>query len=157
MASPIIIRLSGLPVGKGRPRFAKATGHAFTPGRTRSYESALRLAGQDVMGEAAPIDGPLAVSVVAVFPVPVSWPKKRRAAALSGDLWPTIMPDADNLLKVLDALNEVVWRDDKQIAKAAIEKRYGAKPELVIQIEELAPVASSTVHFPGLAAPGIAV
>ncbi|WP_082524133.1 RusA family crossover junction endodeoxyribonuclease [Methylobacterium sp. Leaf399] len=62
-----------------------------------------------------------------------------------------------NLLKVLDALNEVVWRDDKQIAKAAIEKRYGAKPELVIQIEELAPVASSTVHFPGLAAPGIAV
>lgn len=137
MASPVTIRLSGLPVGKGRPRFAKASGHAFTPARTRSYESALRLAGQDVMGEAAPMEGPLAVAVIAVFPVPASWPKKRRAAALAGEVWPTIMPDADNLLKVLDAFNEVVWRDDKQIAKAAIEKRYGAEPELVIRIEEL--------------------
>lgn len=139
MAAPIVIRLDGEPVGKGRPRFVRETGHAYTPAHTRSYEVALRLAGQDAIGIREPLEGPLAVYVEALFPVPASWSKKKRAEALAGRVQPTVKPDADNLLKVLDALNEVVWRDDKQIVEAHVLKRYSAKPALVIEVLEAAP------------------
>lgn len=137
MDPAIVIRLAGVPVGKGRPRFVRSTGRAFTPAATRSYESALRLAAQEAMGDRAPLDGALHVHVAAHFPVPASWPKKRQRAALDGELLPATKPDVDNLLKVLDALNEVVWRDDKQIVSAVIWKRYSDAPGLFIKVEPL--------------------
>lgn len=133
---PIRIELSGEPQGKGRPRFVRATGHAFTPARTRTYESALRFAAQEVMGSAPPLEGPLTVLVMAVFPVPASWSGKKRASALNGTIFPTVKPDADNLLKVMDALNQLVWRDDKQIVDARIIKKYGERPRLCIQVTD---------------------
>lgn len=130
----IVIELLGVPQGKGRPRFVRATGHAFTPAKTRSYESMLQGAALDVMGGRKPLDGPVRVSVEAYFPVPASWPKSRRAAALSGERRPTTKPDADNLLKVLDSMNEVVFRDDKQIVTAQIDKHYSDRPRLVVTV-----------------------
>lgn len=138
MRAPIQIILAGEPQGKGRPRFVRATGHAFTPARTRSYESALRYAAQEVMAGAVPLEGPLSAVVVAVFPVPASWSGKKRQAARDGAIWPAVKPDADNLLKVLDACNEIVWRDDKQIVDARIVKRYGDRPRLIIEVCEVA-------------------
>lgn len=131
---PIVIRLAGEPQGKGRPRFARATGRAFTPAATRSYESALRLAAQDAMGEHPPLEGPLFVTLTASMPIPASWSKKKQAAALAGGIWPETKPDADNLLKTIDALNEVVWRDDKQAVVATVVKIYSARPELRIVV-----------------------
>ncbi|MCC6776660.1 MAG: RusA family crossover junction endodeoxyribonuclease [Hyphomicrobiales bacterium] len=136
---PVVqIVLGGTPQGKGRPRFVRATGHAFTPAATRRYESALRYAAQQAMGTSTPLDGPLCVVVVAIFPIPASWSGKKRAEALSGSLWPTVTPDADNLLKVLDALNEIVWRDDKQVVDARVVKRYGERARLIIEVREIA-------------------
>lgn len=130
----LTFHLAGEPVGKGRPRFARATGRAFTPAATRSYESALRLAAQEAMLGRPLFEGPLAVSVLAVFPIPQSWSKKRKLAALAGTVRPTVKPDSDNLLKVLDACNEVVWRDDSQITDSAIAKRYGERPQFVVRV-----------------------
>lgn len=138
---PVQIVLAGEPQGKGRPRFARATGHAFTPAATRKYESALRLAAQDAMNDEPPLEGPLTAVVVAIFPVPASWSNKKRQAALAGHVWPTTIPDADNLLKVLDACNEIVWRDDKQIVDARIVKRYGDRPRLIVEVREIPPQA----------------
>lgn len=140
MRGPVQITLSGEPHGKGRPRFARSTGHAFTPAKTRAYESALRYAAQESMNGEPPLEGPLSVVVVAIFPVPSSWSAKKQRAALAGEIWPTVMPDADNLLKVLDACNEVVFRDDKQIIDARIVKRYGDRPRLVIEVREIVAV-----------------
>lgn len=134
MSVPILIRLAGEPKGKGRPRFVKQTGRAFTPAATRSYEAALRFAAQEAMGERAPLDGPLAVTIIAGFPIPASWSKHKRAQAAAGLIWPTVKPDADNLAKMLDALNEVVWRDDKQAVDVHIRKRYSAAPNLLISV-----------------------
>lgn len=39
----ISFSVPGEPVGKGRPRFTR-TGHPYTPGKTESYESLVRLA-----------------------------------------------------------------------------------------------------------------
>jgi Holliday junction resolvase RusA-like endonuclease len=132
---PIVIELAGEPRGKGRPRFVRATGHAFTPAATRSYESALRLAGQQVMNGANPLDGPLAVEVLAWMTVPASWSKRKRDAALNGAVKPTGRPDVDNLLKVLDSLNTVVWRDDRQIVWCSVAKMYASRPCLQIKVE----------------------
>lgn len=134
MSEPIIIELSGEPKGAGRPRFVRATGVAFTPADTRRYQSALRYAGQEAMNGRAPLDGPLRVSIVAAFPIPQSWSKKKRAQALTGSLWPVTRPDADNIVKQCDALNEIVWRDDKQIVSAEITKRYSDRPALSIMV-----------------------
>ena len=132
-AMPIVIEIAGEPRGKGRPRFTRQ-GHAFTPTRTRSYKSAIRYAAQEEMNGAAPLEGALAVIVTATFPVPLSWSKRNRAAALAGSLAHTKTPDCDNLLKTIDALNQICWLDDKQITHATVVKQYGERPSLRIEI-----------------------
>jgi Holliday junction resolvase RusA-like endonuclease len=135
---PIEIVLPGLPRGKGRPRFAKrgAFVKGYTDEQTASYEGALRMAGAMAMGGREPLQGALAVDMVAVFPVPASWSKRKAADALSGAVRPTGKPDCDNIMKVIDGLNAVVWKDDAQIVRATITKRYGTIPELVISVRD---------------------
>jgi Holliday junction resolvase RusA-like endonuclease len=147
----IQIELAGVPVGKGRPRFVRATGRAYTPDKTRRYESDLRLAAQDAMVGRDPLDGPVGVSIFAYMPVPESWSRKKRDQALLSIIRPVTKPDADNLLKACDALNGVVFRDDKQIVSAHIVKEYSAKPRLTILVGSLdwfddEPAASKTIH-----------
>lgn len=134
---PITITLSGEPVGKGRPRFARTTGHAYTPARTRAFEAALKYAAQQVMCDAAPLDGPIIALVIAIFPIPASWSAKKRAAALACEIWPTVRPDWDNLAKMLDALNGIVFRDDVIVVDGRVIKRYGERPRLVVEIREV--------------------
>lgn len=128
----IAIRLDGEPRGKGRPRFSRKTGHVFTPETTQNYEAALRRAGQTVMNGAPPLGGPLAVDISAEFSIPASWTAKRRAEAARGTMRATKRPDADNLAKMIDALNGVVWRDDAQITDLFIRKRYGPRPSMTV-------------------------
>jgi Holliday junction resolvase RusA-like endonuclease len=144
-AGPVIIELAGEPRGKARLRFrvvapkgGKAFATGYTPKDTLSYENALAGAAQLVMGDRALLEGPLRVRVVAAMPVAQSWPKKRQAAALSGIERPTKKPDADNILKMLDALNHVVWHDDAQIVDVHIEKFYSAKPSLRVEVYSIA-------------------
>lgn len=137
MSAPILIRLAGAPMGKGRPRFVKQTGRAFTPAATRSYENSLRIAADLAMNGRDPLEGPVSVTVTAVFPIPASWSKKKQDAAAAGLLLPVVKPDADNLVKMLDAFNEIVWRDDKQVVRGLISKIYGTKPELVVTVEQV--------------------
>jgi Holliday junction resolvase RusA-like endonuclease len=113
----VTIRLAGTPHGKGRARFVRATGHAFTPAKTRSYEAALRVAAGEAMAGQAPFDGPVSVVVTALFPIPQSWSQKKQLAAARGEIRPIMRGgfDADNILKSLDSFNEIVFRDDAQI------------------------------------------
>lgn len=134
MPPTVTLVLAGEPKGKGRPRFSKATGHAFTPEKTRSYEGALRYAAQEEMGSRLPLTGPLEVVVEARMPVPKSWSKTKRAAALAGRIRPTGKPDVDNIFKMLDALNFVVWQDDSQIVEGVASKSYHEQPSLTIKV-----------------------
>ena len=133
MTPTVRIELEGEPRGKGRPRFTRQ-GHASTDAATRNYEAALKLKGREAMRGRAAIKGPLAVVVLAAFAPPASWSKKKRAAALAGAERPDVTPDADNILKALDALNKVVWVDDAQIVRAIIDKVYSARPRLVVDV-----------------------
>lgn len=127
----------GVPVGKGRPRFVRATGRAFTPTKTVSYEAQLKHYAHEAMTLAGykPFEGPLRLTVQAVFPKAASWSKRKAAETF----WHTGKPDADNLLKCCDALNGVVWRDDSQVASASVIKSYSGdgSARLVVQVEPL--------------------
>ena len=133
----IEIVVLGVPVAKGRPRFAKATGHTYTPEKTRNFEAALKYAAEQVMGDKPPLDGPLELDMRVVVPIAQSWPKKRQAAARELREWPTRKPDFDNFQKCVDGLNMVVWMDDGQIVRSTFEKRYGEKPGMWIRVKPL--------------------
>lgn len=145
----VSFRLAGKVRGKGRPRFrvvrtespdpskALAFGSAYTPAQTRHYEAALTFAAQQAMGSTKPFEGEVRLLFVAVFEVPKSWSKAKRVAALAGHIRPTVKPDFDNVAKMTDALNGVVFLDDKQVVSGTVEKWYGPAPELEITITEL--------------------
>lgn len=133
----IEIALLGRPVAKGRPRFNMETGRAYTPAKTLKYEQELKLTALGVMGDRPPLEGPLAVDMRVVVPIPVSWPKKKQEAARAGQLRPTGKPDLDNFMKVIDSANLVVWVDDSQIVRATLQKDYGEKPGMWITVTPL--------------------
>ena len=133
----IEIVVLGVPVAKGRPRFAKATGHTYTPEKTRNFEAALKYAAEQVMGDKPPLEGPISLEIDVMLPIAMSWPKKQQAAARSGALRPTKKPDFDNYAKVVDALNMVVWLDDGQVVDARVRKHYSDKPGMWIRVSQL--------------------
>jgi Holliday junction resolvase RusA-like endonuclease len=139
----VTIHLPGPPRGKGRPRFrlmhkgAQVFGKTYTDEKTRSYETLLREAAQAVMGDRPLLDGALHLVMEARMAVPASWSKKKQAAALAGGVHPTGKPDLDNLVKVLDALNGVVWRDDSLIVSADVRKSYSDRPGLTITVGKM--------------------
>lgn len=131
----ISITLDGEPVGKGRPRYNSKTGTVYTPYKTVSYERHLRWAAKAAMKGPGPLAGPLCVTVGAFFTIPKTWTKAEKAAAI--DRAHTSKPDLDNIIKMLDALNGIVWKDDSQIAQLTALKRYSSKPALVITVRSL--------------------
>lgn len=116
----------GPPTGKGRPRFVRATGRAYTDKQTVLAENNILWAWREA-GQGRINDGPVTVLVEAVFERPQS--HRLRSGALSAvgarSSSPTKKPDADNLLKAaLDALNGHAWRDDAQVVNATVIKRW---------------------------------
>jgi Holliday junction resolvase RusA-like endonuclease len=147
----VTITLPGSPRGKGRPRFSTRGGFvtAFTDKATVSYENALKAAGIAAMaaGGLSPLKEALGVQVMAYMAVPESWSKKKRAAALAGDIMPTSGFDADNLGKSIDGLNyhpprfrgdkerrPIIWHNDANIVSLQVMKLYDADPRLVVSV-----------------------
>jgi Holliday junction resolvase RusA-like endonuclease len=128
----IIIELDGEPVPKGRPRFGR--GHAYTPAKTRSFETDLGWAAKAAMKGRNIEAGPLAITIWLYRSVPKGWSKRMTAKALSGEVRPTTKPDWDNGGKITDALNKIVWLDDSQIVDALVRKFYSDHPRIRIEV-----------------------
>ncbi len=126
----ITLRIDIEPRGKGRPRFGN--GRTFTDPKTRAYESRLQSEARLLMAGKPKLEGPLSVHVTAFMPIPKSWSAGKQMTAIQGAIRPTTKPDADNLLKTLDAFNGVLWEDDAQIVEATVVKRYSSSPALVV-------------------------
>jgi len=132
----------GTPVAKARPRTARlpngGTRH-YTPAKTEQWEARAAYAAHQAIIKAGthPYQGPVAVIITAVFPVPDSWPKWRREAAMNGEVVPTAKPDMDNVEKaVKDAMNGVVYRDDAQVVVKVTELKYGEEPGVHVAVKE---------------------
>lgn len=135
----ILIYLDGIPGSKARPQFARtSTGvRAFNRPKTIRYETRLKQAGNDVWS-LPPLPCPVKMTLTAVFPIAASWPKWRRALGSLGKLWHVGKPDLDNVIKIVfDGLNEVIWKDDSQVAWLEAKKFYGDVPGLWIEVVTL--------------------
>lgn len=98
---------------KGRPRFGK--GFAYTPARTRNYEKALKLNLMEFMRSEnnLALTGPVHITIH----FRMLKPKKAANPYPAGDL--------DNYVKAfLDAANEILFVDDKQIESLKATKGY---------------------------------
>lgn len=136
----------GEPRGKGSPRtfMLKRTIGGVTKERpvttanpkSRAYEALVQESYLAEHNGQEPLTGSVALSIKAFFPIAKNMSKKDRALVESGDLRPTKRPDCSNVLKSLeDGLNGVAWLDDKQVVDVRIEKWYGEKPRLEVEIE----------------------
>lgn len=150
MSEPFVsIRLMGPPLGKGRPRFTTIGGfaRAFTPKETRDYENRLKAAGIAAMAGRSHLDEAISVVMRAFMPIPESWSRKKREAALANEIMPTTGIDYDNIAKMCDGLNyhpprfkgdkekrPIIWKNDSQIVAAQIIKLYSDRPRLVIDV-----------------------
>lgn len=113
-------------------------GVAFTPAKTRKWETTCRLIAQQRMQQREPIAGPVRVTVVAQFLPSASWPAWKREAAARGFIAPTGRPDVENISKAAcDALNSVVYGDDSQIVELVARKAYSAKPRVTVLVQPL--------------------
>ena len=96
--NPIIsFRIEGAPIGKQRPRIVK--GHAYTPAKTKQWESQIAWAARIAMGANDLLRGNVAVRMC-------FWRKDKRRV------------DLDNLCKAaLDSINGICVSDDSQVVE----------------------------------------
>ena len=122
------------PYPKQRPR-ARRNGHIYTPSETRKYEEEVARLAKIQMAGKRPLENTVSVVVAAWLPIPKSFTKAEKQAAIAGKLAPK--GDVDNYAKsVLDALNGIVWVDDKQITQLTALKRYSSTPALTVTVRD---------------------
>ena len=130
----------GVPKPQGRPRivrFPNGKAGLKDPEVSRDWKNYVRMVAGETWGR-APEEGPVALFLTFYLPIPRSWSKKRRMAALAGEIWPLGRPDSDNLAKaVIDALLGVLIVDDRQIVELSATKLYGASPGVNIMLRRL--------------------
>ena len=122
----------GIPVAKRRPRFSRRGKFVkvHTDEKTVRYEEVITSYAREAMRkEGFAVDGPVAVSIVAVF----QRPKSRKKNALMDR-----KPDLDNVCKsVIDGIsNAGAIKNDSRVVMIAARKEYGELPETRVAVEE---------------------
>lgn len=107
--------------GQGRPRFAIIGGkpRGYKPDEDRAWEAAIRDAyyHSESFKDMAGFADEVHILIQTKRRLPSSAPKGLMSEP------DTHKPDADNIAKsVLDALNRVAFRDDKQVTRLTVEK-----------------------------------
>jgi Holliday junction resolvase RusA-like endonuclease len=121
------------PVAKGRPRFVRATGRAYTPPKTAVGEWQIRQAFLTSLEPPEPLMGPLRMTLQCFVRMPASIPKYKQATAR-----PIARPDIDQYVKTaLDALNGHAYPDDSAVVELHACKSFGMPPRWEITLEQL--------------------
>ena len=139
-AATVAFVIPGTPVGKGRPKFARRGNFVttYTPEKTASYENLVKVKAEEAMKGRPAIDGAVAVTIWLWVTPPASWSQKKQREALDGRIFPTSKPDIDNVLKgIMDACNEIVFKDDKQAVDVRVVKRYGQVARAAVEVRPL--------------------
>ena len=132
----VVFEVPGEPRGKGRPRFIKQTGKAYTDSETKAYENKIVAYYRKQLGNFRwPDSAFISVQVTAHYPIPKSATKAVTAAMRAGTMRPSRKPDIDNVMKiVLDALNGVAYKDDSRVVCVEAQKIYSDVPRLEIRM-----------------------
>ena len=134
----INITVPGEPVPQGRPKFTtKPFVRAYDPPESAAYKKLVaRYAMQHKPGQL--LDGPLEVKILIFKPILKSFSKKKVAQAEALLLRPITKPDADNYAKgPMDALKDIIWKDDGQVVDLVARKFYSSNPRIEITVRTL--------------------
>lgn len=134
--------IKAIPQPQLRPRVATVAGHphVYDPKNTRDFKRIVATLASDEMGKTEPITGPLKVSFTFYRPVQQSLSKTEFDKRATGDELPVVKPDVSNYLKATeDALNGVVWVDDRAITTEVIKKRYSTVPRITLKVWQDSP------------------
>lgn len=127
----------GKVIGKGRPRLNSYTGVVYTPTKTKDYETLVEQYFLLKYPRFKILEGRIKVSIIAYFSIPKATKKSEINGMLENNVSPTKKPDIDNIVKVvLDAMNKIAFKDDNQITKIDVEKKYALEDKIYIKIEE---------------------
>ena len=127
----------GKITGKARPRVNTLTGRAYTPGNTKDYEMLIKQYFKVKYPRYETLEGRIKVSIIAYFSIPKATKKSDINEMLDNNISPTKKPDIDNIVKaVLDSMNKFAFKDDNQITKLEVEKKYALEDKIYIKIEE---------------------
>lgn len=127
--------VEGEPVAKGRPRFNTRTGRAYTPQKTLDYEYKMRRIYKDTVNHY--FEGYVRLTVNAYYSIAKSDSKKKKEQKLSGEIRPNKKPDIDNIIKCIDALNDIAFKDDSCIVEVVANKYFSDNPRVEFILEDV--------------------
>ena len=139
MSFMVTFKVDANPVGKQRARYVKRGNfvQAYTPEKTRTYETLIRDAALEAMGASEPLETPVTLYLYIRVPIPKSHSKKKVEACLNGLDQPIKKPDASNILKsVEDGMNGIVYKDDSQIINLHVTKVYSTLAGVDVCVKE---------------------
>lgn len=129
--------VTGNIIGKQRPRVNMYTGNVYTPNETKDYEEYIKQCFFLKYPQNIELLGRVDIEIIAYFKIPKSTSNTKLEKMLNCEISPTKKPDIDNIAKiVLDAINKYIIKDDNQVTKISVEKKYGLTEKLMIKIEE---------------------
>jgi len=129
-----VIQLVVLGKAVGKQRANVTNRGTFTPEKTVGYEK--RIADIAKQQKVRMTKAAVIVVITVERKMPKSWSKKAREK-LDGTLHAAV-PDLDNVAKcVLDGLNNIAWKDDKQVVHLTIERRNSTEDRTIIHISEV--------------------
>ena len=121
---------------KQRPRFNGK--FAYTPKETVNYENWVKACYLEKYKNHKILETRLEVHIIAYYEIPKSISKKKKQEMLEDKIRPTIKPDTDNIAKsILDSLNGIAYKDDKQIVSLKVDKYYAEVPSVSVEIKEV--------------------
>ena len=130
------IVIPGPPIAKCRPKFSRRSSYVQT------YDPQGKLMGElrtllrwemEKIDLKAPLSSQLSVSFSFHLPIADSLTEaKRNTKAWNLDGFHK--PDLDNLIKIWDFANGILWIDDSQIVQLTAEKKYSENPCTIIEI-----------------------
>lgn len=140
MTQTINFTVYGEPVPKLRPRvvYRANIGRpiAISNPKTVSYEDAIRHAAS-LNRPPIPLTDMVVLTIRVYRSIPKSISKKKRELAIKGLLRPISRPDLDNYVKVKDALNGIIWRDDSQVVRIVADKYYSETPRIEFEVSPI--------------------
>lgn len=141
MCRTIELLVAGKTATKQRQRFDPRSRRAYSPPSNIIGENDVRAVWREAGAPRIEDDAAISIEILIVVPRPSSHFKQNGDLSAQGLRHPiprNKKPDLDNALKlVMDALNTRAYKDDVQIARAMVERRWGEWPITTIRLNEL--------------------
>lgn len=116
-------------------------GHKYTPRDVKQYARDIQYSFYAKYPKWLPsmfFEKPLRAEIEVYIKMPQSFSKIKKQRAIAGEIRPLIKPDVDNCTKnIFDALNGIVYPDDKQIVELSVKKFYSETEFVKVRIEDL--------------------